>query len=389
MKTRGVPDFLLLLLTALLVGFGITMVLSASSIYALTSFTANGCAYCNGDELYFVKKQATWLFVGVIGMLIAMNIPFTFYKRHFLLIGLISFIALLLVLIPGIGYQVNGARSWFKIGSASIQPAEFAKLGLILYLAAIITKKGEGFRSLKTGLIPPLVVTGVFFLLIFAQPDLGSAAILLGTAGIMMVCGGARLRHLFLLAFPVTSLSLLSYIALKPHAWDRLTSYLDPWSDPLGTGYNMVQSLIAIAHGGISGVGYGKSIQKYLYLPEAHTDFIFAIISEELGFVGTVLFLFVYLLFLLRGIHICLRVQDTFASLVGLGIVSMIGLQAIVNIGGVTGTIPMTGVPLPFISYGGSSLLVCLISTGILLSASREVSKQKMTEHMQTRSFAR
>ncbi|MFY0543315.1 putative lipid II flippase FtsW [Brevibacillus sp. H7] len=388
MKTRGVPDFLLLLLTALLVGFGITMVLSASSIFALTSFASNGCDYCNGDELYFVKKQATWLFIGVIGMLFAMNIPFSFYKRNFLVIVLLSFFSLLLVLVPGIGYEANGARSWFKIGSASIQPAEFAKLGLILYLAAIIAKKGEGFRKMKTGLIPPLVITAIFFLLIFLQPDLGSAAILLGTAGIVMICGGARFSHLFLLVVPISSLSLLSYITLKQHAWNRLTSFMDPWSDPLGKGYNMVQSLIAIAHGGLSGTGYGKSIQKYLYLPEAHTDFIFAIIAEELGFIGTTIFLLVYLLFLLRGLTICLRCKDTFASLVGIGVVSMIGLQAIINIGGVTGTIPMTGVPLPFISYGGSSLLVCLVSTGILLSVSREVSKQKIHEQMQARSYS-
>jgi cell division protein FtsW len=388
MKTRGVPDFLLLLLTALLVGFGITMVLSASSIYALTSFTANGCDYCNGDELYFVKKQATWLLLGIIGMLVAMNIPFSFYKRNFLWIGLLSFFALLLVLIPGIGYEVKGARSWFRIGSASLQPSEFAKLGLILYLAAIISKKGEGFRDLKTGLIPPLVVTGLFFLLIVAQPDLGSAAILLVTAVIVMICGGARIGHLFMLGFPITALSLLSYITLRPHAWNRLTSYMDPWNDHLNTGYNVTQSLIAIAHGGLSGTGFGKSIQKYLYLPEAHTDFIFAIISEEFGFIGTTIFLLVYLLFLLRGVQICLRVKDPFASLVGIGIVSMIGVQAMINIGGVTGTIPMTGVTLPFISYGGTSLLISLVSTGILLSVSREVNRQRIAEQLQQKSFS-
>ncbi len=388
MKTRGVPDFLLLLLTALLVGFGITMVLSASSIFALTSFMGKGCTYCNGDELYFVKRQALWLVVGTIGMLIAMNIPFSFYKRNFLLIALISLFALLLVLIPGIGYYNNGARSWFKIGSSTIQPVEFAKLGLILYLAAIVTKKGEGIRRLKTGLMPPLVVTGVFFVLIMAQPDLGSAAIVLGTAVIIMISGGARIGQLFLIGFPVTSLALISYILAKEHAWERITSFLDPWQDPRGSGLQVIQSWIAIAHGGFSGTGFGKSIQKYLYLPEAHTDFIFAIITEELGFIGATLFLLVYLLFLLRGLHICLRVKDTFASLVGIGIVSMIGLQALINIGGVIGLIPLTGVTLPFISYGGSSLLVSLVSTGILLSVSREVSRQKIAEQLQKQPYS-
>ncbi|MFP3387775.1 putative lipid II flippase FtsW [Brevibacillus sp. SIMBA_040] len=388
MKTRGVPDFLLLFLTALIVGFGITMVLSSSSIFALTSFTSNGCSYCGGDELYFVKRQIRFLVIGVVGMLIAMNIPFSFYKRNFLLIAMVSFLALLLVLIPGIGQYINGARSWFKIGSFSLQPAEFAKLGLILYLAAIIAKKGEGVRKLKSGLMPPLVVTGIFFLLIAIQPDLGTAAILLGSSLIVMVCGGVKIRHLILLGGPAVTIALTGYIATKQHALDRINSYLDPWSDPMGTGYNILQSWIAIAHGGLSGTGFGKSIQKYLYLPERHTDFIFSIITEELGFIGSSLFLLVYLLFLLRGIHICLRVKDPFASLAGIGVVSMIGLQAILNIGGVTGFIPLTGVPLPFISYGGSSLLVCLISTGFLLSVSREVSRQKVDEQLQKQPYS-
>jgi cell division protein FtsW len=236
--------------------------------------------------------------------------------------------------------------------------------------------------------MPPLVITGMFFLLIALQPDLGSAAILLGTSLIVMICGGARLIHLIGIGLPLLSLALTAYISTKKYAVNRLLSFLDPWSDPLNTGYHIVQSWVAIVHGGLWGTGFGKSIQKYLYLPEAHTDFIFAIISEELGFVGTSLFLLVYLLFLLRGIHICLRVKDTFASLVGIGIISMIALQAMINIGGVTGTIPLTGVPLPFISYGGSSLLVCMISTGILLSVSREVSRQKVEEHLQKQTYS-
>lgn len=383
MKTRGVPDFVLLILAALLLGFGITMVLSASSIYAYTGvYTTRGCVSCNGDELFFVRKQIMWAIIGIVAMLVAMNIPFSFYKRNFRWIVFGSFIMLVLVLF--IGTKINGARSWFSIGSASMQPAEFAKLGIILYLASIIDKKGDRFRQFKKGLIPPLVVTGMFFVLIAVQPDLGSAAILLGTAAIVMVCGGARISHLFFLTVPVGVVVLLGYIAMHGHALSRLTSYLDPWTDPQGKGWHLVQSLIAMAHGGLSGAGFGKSVQKYLYLPEAHTDFIFSIIAEELGFIGTALFLLLYLAFLLRGLHICLRCQDSFASLVGVGIVSMIGLQAMVNIGGVTGTIPLTGVTLPFISYGGSSLLITLVATGILLSVSREVSKQKVQTQVQS-----
>lgn len=386
MKTRGVPDFLLLFLTALLVGFGITMVLSSSSIFALTSFTSNGCKICGGDELYFVKRQSIFLLVGVVGMLIAMNIPFSFYKKNFLLIAMVCFVSLLLVLI--LGEDIKGTRSWFRVGPINIQPAEFAKLGLILYLAAIISKKGVAVQKLKSGLLPPLMVTGLFFMLIVVQPDLGSAAILLGCGLIVMICGGVKIRHLFGLGAPVVTVALLVYIAAKPHAMNRISSYINPWSDPDGTGYNIIQSFIAIAHGGLTGTGFGKSIQKYLYLPERHTDFIFSILTEELGFIGASLFLLIYLLFLLRGIHICLRVKDTFASLAGIGVVSMFALQATLNIGGVTGLIPLTGVPLPFISYGGSSLLVCLLSTGFLLSISREVSRQKVEEQLQKQPYA-
>ncbi|WP_126427628.1 putative lipid II flippase FtsW [Brevibacillus marinus] len=386
MKTRGVPDFLLLFLTALLIGFGITMVISSSSIYAYAGqFTIYGCQYCGGDELYFVKKQIAWVALGSAAMLIAMNIPFSFYKRHFLLISLISLLLLVVVLIPGLDTEAKGARSWIKLGPASIQTSEFAKLGLIIYLAAIISKKGERFRQFKTGLIPPLIMTGLFFCLIALQPDLGTAAILLGTAGVMMICGGANLKHLFLLTVPPFSLFVFSYITLNPHAWPRIQSFLDPWSAPLDSGWQLAQSYYALARGGISGTGFGQGIQKYLYLPEAHTDFIFSVIGEELGFIGTTVFLLVYLSFLLRGLFISLKAKDTFASLTGIGVVTMIGLQALINMGGATGSIPITGVPLPFISYGGSSLMVCMIGTGILLSISREVNRQKALELLQAK----
>lgn len=371
MKPRGVPDFLLLLLTALLVGFGLTMVISASAIWAYFEF---------GDELYYVKKQLFWVGIGTAAMLVAMNIPVSFYRKRFLLIGLLSLLGLIAVFIPMVGVEVNSARSWIRLGGANLQTSEFAKLGLILYLAAVIAKKGERIRTFRTGLLPPLVVTGLFFILITLQPDLGSAAILLGTAGIVLICGGANLKHLFLLSVPPVAGVLGLYLITHEHAWQRIMTFQDPWSDPLDTGYHLKQSLYALAHGGITGAGYGKSIQKYLYLPYSHNDFIFAVIGEELGFIGTALFLLVYLGFLLRGLYISLKVKDAFASLVGVGIVSMIGLQALINMGGATGSIPITGVPLPFISYGGSSLLACMIGSGILLSISREVNRQRLME---------
>lgn len=381
MKSRGVPDFFLLFLTFLLVGFGILMVLSASSIFAHTGiYTSRGCDYCHGDELFFVKRQIMFAGVGIIGMLFAMNMPFAFYKRNFLLICFVCLFLLVIVLIPGIGKNANGANSWIPLGSFNLQPSEFAKIGLAIYLAAIISKKGNRFLSFKTGLIPALVVIAVFFVLIAVEPDIGGAAILLGTAGVVLICGGANLVHLFMLTVPPFIVFFVGYIMTKGHALNRLLSYMDPWSDPLKKGYQLTQSFMAIARGGLNGTGYGKGIQKYLYLPEAHTDFIFSVIAEEFGFIGTSLFLLVFLSFILRSVHICLRSKDMFSSLVGIGVISMIGIQAVINIGGATGTLPLSGVPLPFISYGGSSLLVCMIGTGILLNISREVNRQKSLE---------
>ncbi|AKF95214.1 putative lipid II flippase FtsW [Brevibacillus laterosporus] len=378
MKTRGVPDFLLLFLTVLLVGFGITMVMSSSYIYAQTGIlTSKGCDQCLGDGLYFAKRQIIFAILGLFLMFFVMNIPFSFYKKNFLLIAVGSFFLLLLVYIPGIATKANGAQSWIKLGFMSLQTSEVAKLGLILYLSALIAKKGDAFRSFKTGLIPPLTVTGIFFLMIMGQPDLGTAAIILGTAGVILIAGGANIKHIFLLTVPPSTLFITTYILVKQHAWARLTSFTNPWSDPLDKGFHMVQSLYAIARGGIFGTGFGKSLQKYLYLPEAYTDFIFSVIAEEMGLIGTSIFLLLYLLLIIRGLQISLRSTDTFATLAGTGIVTMISIQAMINIGGVTGAIPLTGVPLPFISYGGSSLLICMTSMGILLSVSRDVNRQK------------
>lgn len=367
-KNRGAPDFLLLFLTLVLVGFGIIMVFSSSSVLAYHNF---------GDNLYFVKRQTMWAVIGFIAMLIAMNIPYRFYRKFFFLFGFVSLILLILVYIPGIGIERNGARSWIGAGSFSLQPAEFAKLGLILYISALISRKGELFRTFWSGLFPVITVVLLFFSLIAAQPDLGGALIILMTAALIIFCGGANLKqlfNLFLLASPF--IFILAWKA--QYRRDRLLTFLDPWNDGmngLGDGYQLIHSYYAMAHGGITGAGFGKSIEKYLYLPYPQTDFIFSIMAEEFGFIGIVLFLLVFLLLLWRGLYVCLRCHDLFAKLVGIGFIGEIAIQAFINIGGVTGTIPITGVTLPFISYGGSSLLVSMIGTGILLSISRESNK--------------
>lgn len=368
-KSRGIPDFLLFFITLALVGFGILMVFSASYILAY-----NDPNY--SDSLFFVKRQVMWAIIGLIAMLVTMNIPYTFYKKNFPTIVILSFCLLFLVYSP-FGVSINGARSWVRIGSFQFQPAEFAKLGLIIYLAGLIAKKGDKFRTWKKGLVPALVVSGTFFVAI-AEHDFGGGFILFASALAVIFAGGAHLKQLAMLCIPV-ALAGIVLVATTPYRLLRITTFLDPWNDGmngLGNGFQLIQSLYAIAHGSYYGVGFGKSIQKYLYLPYPQTDFIFAVMAEEFGLVGCFVFLLFFILFLWRIIHITLKCQDTFAQLVGIGVVSMISIQTFINIGGVTGIIPITGVTLPFISYGGTSLLICMISMGIILSISREISKK-------------
>ncbi|MBO8171289.1 MAG: putative lipid II flippase FtsW [Bacillaceae bacterium] len=374
-RSRGAPDFLLLFLTLSLVGFGIVMVFSASSILAYMS------ADYNHDSMYFVKKQALWAVIGFVAMLVVMNIPYQFYKKLFFPIMILSFILLLLVKVPGLGATINEARSWLKIGPYTLQTSELAKLGLIIYLAGLINKKRERFRVFSTGLLPAVVVTGGFFITIATQPDFGTASILLATAVIVIFAGGAHLKHIFYLSLPAILFSLYYIFDPRhPYRMDRITSYLNPWNDSLGSGFQLIHSYYAMGHGGLTGVGFGKSIQKFLYLPLPQTDFIFAVMAEELGFIGCTAFIIVFLLFLWRAVYISLKSRDVFAYLLGIGIVGMIAVQAVINIGGVTGTIPITGVPLPFISYGGSSLLTCMIGTGLILSISRQIDRTEDKE---------
>lgn len=364
---RGTPDFFLLVLTFILVGFGIVMVFSASSATS---------AYQFNDALYFTKKQIIWAAIGSIVMLFFMNVRYSKLKNWFIPYFIIIVFLLILVLL--FGSELNGARSWLQIGPFNAQPSEFAKLGIIVYLANLIHKKQEHFRDFHRGLLPAMIIVGFVTLLILLQPDLGTAMIFMMTALIVILVGGANLKHLFVFGVVIAGITsagvMLQLLASDSGSYriDRITAYLDPWADPLDTGYHLIQSLYAFGHGGLTGAGFGQSIQKLHYLPYSHNDFIFSIIAEELGLIGISLFILVYLIFLWRCLLIALRCNDLFGTLVGTGIFGMISIQALINIGGVTGSIPITGVTLPFISSGGSSLLVCMLSVGILLSISRE-----------------
>lgn len=395
---RGAPDFQLLILTLLLVGFGIVMVFSSSSSITLID------AKFGNDPMYFTKRQIIFACLGLVFMFVTMNIRYDKYKKLFVPVFILAI--MMLVLVPIIGDKRNGATSWFAIGTLGIQPTELAKITTILYLAALISKKGERFRDLRTGYIPVMVIVGFVAGLIMLQPDFGSCMILVATAGLIIFAGGANLKHI------LGSIGLLvlgaSIVLAAGALWDkihpsesatdqvnykvgRIQAYLDPMKDPLGNGYNLLQSLTAIGHGGPTGTGFGQGIQKLHYLPNAYNDFIFSVIGEEFGFIGTLLFLLFYIYFIWRGLLISLRCQSTFGTLTGVGIMGLIAIQAFINIGGVTNTIPMTGVTLPFISYGGSSLLAMMMSMGILLSISRESTlpaKQERTKSVVVRESA-
>lgn len=378
---KAPPDFQLLILTLVLTGFGLLMVFSASS-----SFTLLGSKYLN-DPFYFVLPQFQYAVLGIIAMLIAMCIPYKRYKKLFIPMFLVTFVMMLVVLFMP---ATNGAHSWINVfGLFSFQPTELAKISTILYLSALISKKGERFRDLRSGYFPVFFIVSLMAGLVMLQPDLGSCLILVSACLLVMYAGGASLKHMLgsiLIVALVLGLVLGAKELLTPktpdeasatssYKADRIQAYLNPFADIKGSTQNLYNSLIAIGEGGATGAGYGQSVQKLSYLSNPHNDFIFAIIGEEFGFIGTAVFLLTYLYFLWRGILVSLRCTDIFGTLAGVGIVGLIGIQAFINIGGVTNTIPLTGVTLPFISAGGTSLLITLFSMGILLSISRDSKK--------------
>lgn len=389
---RGTPDFQLLILTLLLVGFGLIMVFSSSSSLAVIS---ERWGY---DPLYFTKRQLAFAILGTFVMLVAMNINFKKYKKLFFPVFFITLILLILVVV--IGKATNGAASWFNLGKYGIQPTELAKIATIVYLSALITKKGERIRQWKGGFFPVLIIVGVVAGLIMLQPDLGSTFILVATSGLVIYAGGASIKHITAcislvalgLALTIGIGSLFDAVSggetrqagSSNYKVGRIEAYLDPFADQAGTGYNLVQSLIAIGQGGVTGAGYGESVQKLHYLPNPYNDFIFSVIAEEFGFIGTTIFLLLYLYFIWRGIIVSLRCPDPFGTLTGIGIMGLIAIQAFINIGGVTNTIPITGVTLPFISYGGSSLLVMMLAMGIMLSISRESNRPTQEEKVKS-----
>ncbi len=337
------------------------MVYSASAVWADYRF---------GDSFYFAKRQMLFAGVGVLAMFFIMNIDYWSWRTWSKVILAVCFILLIAVLIPGIGTVRNGSRSWIGVGAFSIQPSEFMKFAMIIFLSRFLSVHQRRITSFKEGLLPCLILVFTAFGLIMLQPDLGTGAVMVGTCLLMIFVAGARIAHFVTLGI-IGIIGFIGLIAAAPYRIKRITAFLDPWEDPLGSGFQIIQSLFAIGPGGLFGLGLGQSRQKFFYLPEPQTDFIFAIIAEELGFIGASFVLILFALLFWRGIRIALNAPDLYGTFLATGIISMIAIQVMINIGVVIGLIPVTGITLPFFSYGGSSLTLMLVAMGVLLNISR------------------
>ena len=355
------PDTMLFSVVAILVGIGLVMIFSASSA---TAFSATH------DSTYYVKRQFIWLIVALCAAYGAYRIEYHQLKKFAPIVLVLSILSLILVLVPHVGMVVNGARRWLGAGPLSVQPSEFAKLALVLYLAATLSSRGERITSLVRGLFPLCVPMALMAMLILKEPDMGTASLLAMVAFAMFFAAGARLEHLAMILFatvPVIALSVLS----SPYKRARILAFWDPWKDPQNTGFHIVQSLLALGSGGIFGLGLGASRAKFFYLPEQYTDFIFAVIGEELGLIGAVSVILLFLIFAYRATRIALGAPDRFGFFLALGCTALIVIQAFINIGVVTSSWPVTGVPLPFVSFGGSSLVVSLVAVALIINVGR------------------
>jgi cell division protein FtsW len=360
-KTRSVPDLWMIAATLGILAIGVVMVYSASAVAAFHDY---------GDPYYYLKRQLVFAVLGVGAMFVTMNVDYRSWRKWAAPGLLLCFGLLLIVLVPGVGVERGGARSWLGIGSFGIQPSEFMKLAMILFLARLLAERQNLMTSFSRGLLPPLAIMGTAFGLIMLQPDLGTGAVMIGASLLVIYVAGARVSHLAGLGL-LGLAGLGALIAAAPYRLLRITAYLDPWKDPLGAGYQSIQSLYAIGPGGLVGLGLGMSRQKYNYLPEPQTDFIFSILAEELGFIGGSLLLLLFLVLIWRGMRTAITLTDPFASLLATGIVGIIAVQVLINIGVVIGLLPVTGITLPLVSYGGSSLTLLLTALGILLNLSR------------------
>ena len=355
-------DYKLLFAVILITLFGILMIYSASSIWAEYKFN---------DSFRYLKFQGIFFIISLAIMFIVTKIDYTYYYKKANVILMICFLLLCLVLVPGLGVVRNGSRSWFNLGLIAVQPSEFMKLALIIFTSKYLSKNGKLINNIRLGILPILGVTLLSFILIMLEPDLGTGFIILITIIGLLYASGVKISF-FAKIFVLGLIGLSGLIIIAPYRLQRIVSFIDPFKDPLGTGFQAIQSMYAIGPGGLLGTGLFKSIQKQFYLPEPQTDFIFSIISEELGILGAVIVLGLFLFIIYRIIRISLKTNNLFAKYLSFGIVFQLAIQIILNLGVVTCLFPITGVTLPFLSYGGSSLLITFISIGIILNISKD-----------------
>lgn len=355
------PDTVLFSAVAALVGIGLVMIYSASSATAYAE---------HHDTAFYAKREFVWLFVGLVCAYGAYRIDYHRLKKAAPYLLAASILALCLVLVPHFGIVVNGARRWIGASSLSFQPSEFAKLAIVIYLGAVIAQRGERITSLVQGLVPLCVPVVLMAMLVLFEPDMGTASLLLMIAFAMFFAAGARLTHL-LGILAVTLPPVLLTILASPYRRARIFAFMDPWKDPQNTGFHIVQSLLALGSGGLFGVGLGASRAKFFYLPEQYTDFIFSVLGEELGWIGALVVIALFITFAYRAVKIAIAAPDRFGFFLAIGCTALIVIQAFINIGVVTSSWPVTGVPLPFISFGGSSLIVNLVAVALIVNVGR------------------
>lgn len=363
----GQIDYPLFYVVFFILAIGVVMVYSASTYYGMYVIPAH-------DSMYFLKRQILFAALGIIAMLFMMAFDYHKLKKLTLLILIITVILLIAVFF----FEAKkGAQRWITIGPFSLQPSEIAKYAVVLFLALSLEQKGERVKGLMYGMVPYLGFSGFFAGMVLLQKNLSIASVIMIVTLIVLFVSGARLKD-FAVILPVLFAGAVFFIFSEPYRKARLLNFTNPWQDPAGDGYQLIQSFLALGSGGITGLGLGQSRQKTLYMPEPHNDFIFSIIGEELGLIGCLFIIALFGILIWRGITIAIKAKDTYGTLLAVGITSVIAVQAIINIAVVTGSMPVTGVPLPFISYGGSSLVINMTAMGILLNISRQTEKSEV-----------
>mgnify|MGYP003969827593 CR=1 FL=1 len=353
-------DVYLFFTTLLLVLIGVTMIFSSSAILAKEKY---------GDTYYFLKKDALFFFIGIIGLFITKKIPYKYYSKFVYVILLGTLFLISLSFVPYFSHAAGGASRWIRLFGFSMQPSELVKLSVIFFAAYLIAKKGTRIKEFTKGYLPIILIAGFFILMILAQRDLGSAFVLGSVIFIMLFVSDTK--RIYLVGSVIAAAPVLYFLIFSvSFRRQRILSFLDPWKYKLDSGFQIIQSFVAFKSGGLFGVGLGESKQKLFYLPEAHTDFIFSVLGEEFGMIGVMFVVSLFIFFIYRGLSIAYKTKDAFGMYLALGLTSLIGLQAFINFGVVMGILPTKGLALPFISYGGTSLVISLLIVGVLLNIS-------------------